>query len=238
MAAESLCSIPDCGKPAIKRGWCNAHYKRWLRHGDPKAGAASPDGTQGCAVEGCHNKHAVRGYCAVHHMRIVRYGDPSINLLPKRKKGEAAAYYRDVVLAYHGEECLQWPFNRTGKGYGALWRDGENRLVSRLVCEDVYGPPPTPEHEAAHSCGKGHEGCCAQNHLRWATREENYADKVLHGTDSRGERNGVSKLTEKSVRQIRELSETTNYSRLAKKFGVGRSTIKRIVKREAWAWLR
>jgi len=29
------CSIRGCGSPAIKRGWCSKHYKRWLRHGDP-----------------------------------------------------------------------------------------------------------------------------------------------------------------------------------------------------------
>lgn len=33
------CSVPDCAKPASKRGWCAMHYGRWLRHGtlaDPK----------------------------------------------------------------------------------------------------------------------------------------------------------------------------------------------------------
>lgn len=32
---NSACSIPDCGKPAIGRGWCSMHYKRWRLHGDP-----------------------------------------------------------------------------------------------------------------------------------------------------------------------------------------------------------
>ena len=43
MASCSICSIPDCGKAAIKRGWCQAHYRRWQRHGDPLAGR-TPDG--------------------------------------------------------------------------------------------------------------------------------------------------------------------------------------------------
>lgn len=29
------CSIPDCQRRAEKRGWCNMHWKRWYRHGDP-----------------------------------------------------------------------------------------------------------------------------------------------------------------------------------------------------------
>lgn len=35
------CSIEGCDKPTKARGWCNAHWKRWIRHGDPLAGAAA-----------------------------------------------------------------------------------------------------------------------------------------------------------------------------------------------------
>jgi hypothetical protein len=33
--AERICSIPDCEDPAKSRGWCNKHYRRWRRFGDP-----------------------------------------------------------------------------------------------------------------------------------------------------------------------------------------------------------
>jgi len=39
MAKSSLCSIPDCGKPTVKREWCNAHYQRWRKYGSPLAGS-------------------------------------------------------------------------------------------------------------------------------------------------------------------------------------------------------
>jgi hypothetical protein len=36
MADAKICAVEGCEKPAINsRGWCNAHYLRWLRHGDP-----------------------------------------------------------------------------------------------------------------------------------------------------------------------------------------------------------
>jgi hypothetical protein len=38
MAYHSLCKIDGCGKRPIGRGWCEAHYRRWRRHGDPEAG--------------------------------------------------------------------------------------------------------------------------------------------------------------------------------------------------------
>jgi len=30
-----VCSVESCGKRARGRGWCDAHYTRWLRYGDP-----------------------------------------------------------------------------------------------------------------------------------------------------------------------------------------------------------
>lgn len=34
----TTCSIDGCEKPAKARGWCVAHYTRWIRHGDPLGG--------------------------------------------------------------------------------------------------------------------------------------------------------------------------------------------------------
>lgn len=36
---SSLCSAPNCSRPRVKRQWCNAHYIRWRRYGDPLGGA-------------------------------------------------------------------------------------------------------------------------------------------------------------------------------------------------------
>lgn len=32
------CSIDGCGQLEFNRGWCQKHYHRWWRHGDPTAG--------------------------------------------------------------------------------------------------------------------------------------------------------------------------------------------------------
>lgn len=36
---SGLCSIEGCAKPAAARGWCNGHYIRWRRSGDPLGSA-------------------------------------------------------------------------------------------------------------------------------------------------------------------------------------------------------
>jgi len=193
MATSRLCSIPDCGKPAKVRGWCQNHYSRWRKHGDPSAG------------------------------RINR--------------GDALRYFREVVLVYDGDQCLTWPFSKNG-GYGQMRFDGKPQLVSRLVCEAVYGPPPSPRHAAAHNCGKGDLGCCSPNHLRWATYAENSADQVLHGTSIRGERQGHAKLTAEKVRQIREMAKRgTRYKHISETYAVAFQTVFDIVHRRTWKWL-
>lgn len=30
------CTVEDCPRPTLARGWCNAHYKRWRKTGDPQ----------------------------------------------------------------------------------------------------------------------------------------------------------------------------------------------------------
>lgn len=33
----ALCSVEECPKTVLARGWCTKHYQRWVKHGDPLA---------------------------------------------------------------------------------------------------------------------------------------------------------------------------------------------------------
>lgn len=44
MADLRLCSIPDCGKPFNAKGFCQRHYIRFLKYGDPLFTKAAPGG--------------------------------------------------------------------------------------------------------------------------------------------------------------------------------------------------
>ena len=85
-------------------------------------------------------------------------------------------------LSFSGDECLIWPFRRGETGYGRVRWEGKQRNVSRIVCGLVNGEPPSPEHQAAHSCGNGRGGCANPKHLTWKTPQENQADRLVHGT--------------------------------------------------------
>jgi hypothetical protein len=188
-----MCAIDGCDSRVIARGWCDNHYRRWKRHGDPLGGRTPP--------------------------------------------GETHRYLRDVVLAYDGDECLIWPYSRTAKGYALIYDGENNAVVSRLVCDAVHGAPPTLMHDAAHSCGKGHEGCVTKRHLSWKTRAENCADKLVHGTEQRGSRNGAAKLGEPAVREILALKGKWSQSEIAGMYGVSQTAISHIHRGRSWGWL-
>jgi predicted SprT family Zn-dependent metalloprotease len=52
MTHIKICSVDGCGKPLIKGGYCNKHYLRFKRHGDPLAGRRSPS-SNSCGKPDC-----------------------------------------------------------------------------------------------------------------------------------------------------------------------------------------
>lgn len=157
--------------------------------------------------------------------------------------GEARSFYETVALTYDGTDCLFWPFAKTKGGYANL--SGE--YVHRKICEEMHGPAPTPEHEAAHSCGKGKSGCVTKGHLDWKTHIENERDKFRHGTRNnrkpratrarrsmRGVMNPNAKLSEFQVAEVRRLRSTMKQIDIAKLFDVSKQTISLLLKGGSW----
>lgn len=197
------------------------------------------DKFKACSVEGCngnshYSKLGVGGLCNKHYKRLLRHGAPELGRTPQ---GEPHDYFLNVVLPYEGGDCLVWPYGTNGAGYGQVTIDGVRCYVHRLSCEEENGPPPSPDHEAAHSCGKGHLGCVSRKHLSWKTSAGNKADMVAHGTRNRGERHGQSKLTEESVKEILRLKGVETQEVIAKRFGVAQTTVSHVMRGDSWAWL-
>jgi predicted XRE-type DNA-binding protein len=140
------------------------------------------------------------------------------------------------AIKYDGDDCLIWPFSTDGGGYANFSSRWFKRIygtptVSRAICIQVYGPPPTGMHQAAHSCGNGHLACVNRKHLRWATQSENMAD------DRRGENHPNANLTEEQVLEIRRLEVTMTQQQIAEIYGVSQSHISGIIRKQYWSWL-
>jgi len=186
-----------------------------------------------CAIVGCESPVYAREWCSLHYNRWRTNGDP---LKTRRTpRSEAINYFRGVVLNYEGDDCLIWPYGKTGLGYAQVAVDRKKKLVCRLICELLYGPPPTEKHQAAHSCGNGLKGCCNPKHLRWATASENMQDQIAHGTTAKGERNGNAKLTEAKVAQIRELAGKMAQRKIVEAVGTSQCNVWRVIHGQTWA---
>lgn len=162
---------------------------------------------------------------------------------PKRKhtkpnglkgKGKAHQWMLDHA-GYPHDYCLIWPFSK-GRGYGYFQHLSQKFMAHRFMCELANGPAPTPEHQAAHSCGRGADACVNPKHLSWKTPSENQLDKRIHGTVWRQETR--TKLTPIQVLEIRGLKGRKTQDELAEMFGVGRQNIGAILTGKSWTKLQ
>jgi hypothetical protein len=68
----SACTVDGCDRPSASRGLCDAHYRRWLDHGDPQPDKPVLDGKRICEVARCGQPHHARGMCSRHYARWLR----------------------------------------------------------------------------------------------------------------------------------------------------------------------
>lgn len=190
-----------------------------------------------CKLPGCDKRFYARDMCASHYARWRVHGaamdrSPIVNIV-----GEPEAFIREAASS-ETKDCILWPYARNRGGYARIHRKCGTTLVSRIVCELVWGPPKTKRLVAAHSCGKGHLGCINPHHLSWKTHKENSEDAARHGTRIRGERVSCAKLTEHDVRQIRRLSGKMTQTAIAAMFDIDQPRVSYIVRRKDWSWLK
>ncbi len=192
-----------------------------------------------CSVEGCNKPYEALGYCSAHYTRVRTHGNPMAHVPLRASRGEPSKFLEQVIAGeITSGGCIIWPYGRFSSGRAQISDPRyDTSLAYRVVCERVHGTAPTPDHEAAHSCGKGHLGCIAPHHLRWATSHDNHQDRKQHGTWRSGENHGSAKLTEADVREILRLKGEVGQRRLAKRYGVCKSLIGAIHRREIWTSL-
>jgi len=232
MAETRICSVDGCDNQVVARGWCENHYRRWRRYGDPEYPMLRERCDGPCLVDGCENPSVTKGLCNAHYIRSRKFGDP---ILGGNTPGFARDFIESIAIPFSGDECLEWPFATDQFGYGMVADKGKPSRAHRVVCEAVNGKPASQKLHAAHICGN--RACVNPRHIRWATARENALDKFCHGTDTRGERNNKARLTERDVLEIRRDYKTVRSTDLAKRYGVAESTISEAAKGRTWRWL-
>lgn len=141
--------------------------------------------------------------------------------------------------------CWEWQAGLFSNGYGQF-RVGRRKVrAHRAMFEAIHGPIPEGMI-VCHRCDNPR--CVRPTHLFLGTHADNARDRDRKGRGTRGrkrpeagspgERNPSARLTEDDVHRIRvrrELGDT--YSELAECFGVAKSTIAAVCRRDTWSHL-
>lgn len=171
-----------------------------------------------CAVPGCTKTAHSRDLCGSHYQRQRVTGDVRADI--PLGVGQQLAWLQKNCQPHH-DNCVVWPFNIGPRGYGTVSKDGKPIGAHAESCRVANGPKPTPGHEAAHICGN--KACINGKHLRWATRKENAADRIIHGTHKEGETAAHAKLTNEQARAI--MAEKGRQRDIAARYGVTQKVV-------------
>lgn len=202
--------------------------------------------SDGCQVNGCPKPPPyVRGMCQMHYTRWKR-GVALEQREERRGLCFSERLWQYIDVREFGE-CWEW----TGRRQEGEWDYGQFMLYPEKRC--------VPAHRVAyetfwrtalvnkclHYCNN--PPCCNPLHLYDGTTSQNALDAVAAGTavvlrqdwrnTARGERVGLAKLTEESVREIRRRYAQGGISQqvLADEFGVNQTQVSNIVLRRTWA---
>lgn len=163
---------------------------------------------------------------------------------------DAQRFWNKVDKSGGDDACWLWQASRTTDGYGRVGINGTILYAHRVSWQIVHGAIPDGIF-VCHHCDN--PPCINPRHLFLGTNTDNVHDMLAKGRGNkasgarnghatrpektlRGEANPQSKLTEESVRLIRQLYAAggVSHRHLARRFGVGRSTIARILSGNLW----
>lgn len=151
-----------------------------------------------CVASGCAEQARVWDYCMSHYRRWKKHGDP----LGRQASPNEPMDFLLKIAAHDGEACIRWPFSKADWYHSIALGGGRFSKAHREMCRIAHGSPPSPAHQAMHSCDN--KWCVNPKHLSWGTPQENISDAVSRGRTLRGEKVPAAKLTAQDVLHIRE----------------------------------
>lgn len=127
--------------------------------------------------------------------------------------------------------CWEWQGSKSERGYGRIFFDGKNQRAHRVSYMVYVGNIPKDMY-VCHHCDN--TSCVNPKHLFVGTSKDNNKDMLSkgRGTKSRGSDHHMTKLKEGDVKFIKSSKMPLIY--LQEKFGVSKSCICAIRRKETW----
>lgn len=104
-------------------------------------------------------------------------------------------------------------------------------MVHGAVCAAFLGGWPADRMKITPAHWDGDKKNNRLSNLRWATRPDNYFDKLRHGRATHGERNGFAVVTDEQVTELRaERAAGAKLQTLSAKYGISVEQVSRIAR--------
>jgi hypothetical protein len=159
--------------------------------------------------------------------RWIKFDPKKVSLLFLMNEDNLVRFMKYVVKT---DSCWLWKGSKNSNGYGKFGFQGKVWYAHRLIYLHCHGELIN-DLDICHIC---RSKCVNPDHLEQKSHSENNGDdKIRDGTDNSGEKNGLSKLTNAQVLDIRSRTNQTQQS-IADDFGVSLTTINNILKRNTW----
>ena len=180
-----------------------------------------------CSIPDCGKRHHARGYCNMHMRRLRLTGTTAPRIDPSRQalNNLLASIANGHINA---NECVLWTGCISGNGYGSVRFRGARLGAHRVAYMLVNGDPTGMV--VRHTCDN--PLCVNPLHLILGTHADNTRDCVVRGRRAVGKKMPHAKLTAEKAVEIFLSNETA--TALAARFGVGRTLIRRIKRRQKW----
>ena len=224
------CKIEGCNNIIHARGWCNNHYQKWRKHGDPLFCYTKLD-LEKCSVDGCNNVACNgRGWCNKHYQRWRRHGDPYFSVIQ---------FIQNNLYQEKGYCTPEWPHAKTGGGHANCMHPITKNIVQAgLIAWEIYYNKCWPEGmEVRHKCRN--RDCFNPLHIEPGTKSDNLGkDKLRDGTDIRGEKHHMHKLTKDEVHWIKAQRGLLSQREIANALNITQSNVSAIHLGKSWDWLQ
>lgn len=209
---ERICSIDDCDRPVVARGWCSKHWQRWQRHGDPLYVAPAP-GARTDPVRRFWSKASVDE------------PDACWEWTSKNRDRDGYGYFK---VAGRMWRAPRYAFNLANPD--APIGDDE------MVCHTCDNPPcVNPAHLIR---GAALDNSADQVERDRTVTGDRHHTRRDPSTRRRGEANGSARLTAEQVLEIRRrYAAGEKQVPLAAVFGVSQPIISQIIRRKVWTHL-